>query len=67
MPWPLLTDFSEAVQNPRVCFRGTGLEGGEVAVNQRRGCPWYTPARSLACIKYPPKRVRLRCAASPGK
>ena len=26
MPWPALTDFSEAVQNPAVCFRGPELD-----------------------------------------
>ena len=35
MPWPALTDFSEAVQNPKQCFRGTDLEDAEVATNQR--------------------------------
>ena len=33
MPWPGITDFSEAVQNPRLCFRGTDLEVGEVSLN----------------------------------
>ena len=31
MPWPLLTDFSEAIQNPHLCFKGTDLEPGKVA------------------------------------
>ena len=35
MSWPGITDFSEAVQNPGICFAGTELEGGTVAVNQR--------------------------------
>ena len=35
MVWPGVTDFSEAVQNPRLCFHGTELEAGEVAVNPR--------------------------------
>ncbi len=35
MPWPGITDFSEAVQNPRLCFKGTDLEAGEVLLNQR--------------------------------
>lgn len=38
MPWPGLTDFTEAVQNPGVCFRGTELESARVEVN-RRGLP----------------------------
>ncbi len=38
MPWPGLTDFTEAVQNPGVCFRGTELEYAQVEVN-RRGLP----------------------------
>ena len=35
MAWPGVTDFSEAVQNPHLCFRGTDLEAGEVSVNPR--------------------------------
>ena len=31
MPWPGITDFTEAVQNPALCFRGTDLEAGQVA------------------------------------
>ena len=38
MPWPGITAFSEAVQNPRLCFKGTELEAGEVSLN-RRGTP----------------------------
>ena len=38
MPWPGITDFSEAVQNPRLCFKGTDLETGAVSPN-RRGMP----------------------------
>ena len=36
MPWPGITDFSEAVQNPPLCFKGTELEAGAVSVNQRQ-------------------------------
>ena len=35
MSWPGITDFSEAVQNPRLCFKDTDLEHGEVSLNQR--------------------------------
>ena len=35
MPWPGITDFSEAVQNPGLCFKGTELEAGTVSLNQR--------------------------------
>ena len=35
MAWPGITDFSEAVQNPHLCFKGTELEAGTVAVNPR--------------------------------
>ncbi len=38
MAWPGLTDFTEAVQNPGVCFRGTELENARTEVN-RRGLP----------------------------
>ena len=48
MPWPGLTDFSEAVQNPAVCFRSTELEVGEVALN-RRGLPLVFSG-SFACV-----------------
>ena len=48
MPWPALTDFSEAVQNPAVCFRGTELEVAQVAVNHR-GLPLVFSG-SFACV-----------------
>ena len=35
MTWPGITDFSEAIQNPSLCFKGTELEAATVAVNQR--------------------------------
>ena len=38
MAWPGITDFSEAVQNPRLCFKGTDLESGTATLN-RRGMP----------------------------
>ena len=50
MPWPGITDFSEAVQNPRLCFKGTELEAAAVSVNQR-GMPMVFSG-SFACV-YP--------------
>ena len=50
MPWPGITDFGEAVQNPRLCFRGTELEPGEVSLNQR-GMPLVFSG-AFACV-YP--------------
>ena len=50
MAWPGVTDFSEVVQNPRLCFRGTELEAGTVLVNQR-GMPLVFSG-SFACV-YP--------------
>ena len=35
MTWPGITDFSEAIQNPSLCFQGTELESATVEVNQR--------------------------------
>ncbi len=35
MTWPGITDFSEAIQNPSLCFQGTELEAATVAANQR--------------------------------
>ena len=35
MPWPTITAFSDAIQNPWLCFKGTELEAGELAVDQR--------------------------------
>ncbi len=50
MAWPGITDFSEAVQNPQLCFKGADLESGTVSVN-RRGMPMvYSGA--FACV-YP--------------
>ncbi len=48
MSWPALTDFSDAVQNPRLCFQGTELEAGKVAVNQR-GLPLVFSG-NFACV-----------------
>ncbi len=50
MPWPGITDFSEAVQNPPLCFKGTELEAGVVTVNQR-GMPLVFSG-AFACV-YP--------------
>ena len=50
MPWPGITDFSEAVQNPSLCFKGTELEAGTVSVNQR-GMPLVFSG-AFACV-YP--------------
>lgn len=50
MPWPGISDFSEAVQNPHLCFKGTELEAGVVSVNQR-GLPLVFSG-SFACV-YP--------------
>ena len=48
MPWPGITDFSEAVQNPLLCFKGTDLEAGSVSVNQR-GLPLVFSG-AFACV-----------------
>ena len=48
MSWPGITDFSEAIQNPRLCFKGSELEAGTVAVNQR-GMP-LVYSGSFACV-----------------
>ena len=48
MLWPGITDFSEAVQNPLLCFKGTELEAGAVSVNQR-GMPLVFSG-AFACV-----------------
>ena len=48
MPWPGITDFSEAVQNPPLCFKGTELEAGAVTINQR-GMPLVFSG-AFACV-----------------
>ena len=50
MPWPGITDFSEAIQNPRLCFKGTELETG-AAETSPRGMP-LVYAGAFACV-YP--------------
>ena len=35
MAWPGITDYTEAIQNPDLCFKGTDLETGVLATNQR--------------------------------
>ena len=62
MPWPGITDFSEAVQNPQLCFKGTELEAGAVSVNQR-GMPLVFSG-AFACV-YPVsvggRKFAVRC------
>ena len=48
MAWPGITDFSEAIQNPRLCFKGTTYEAGTVSVNQR-GMPLVFSG-AFACV-----------------
>ena len=48
MAWPGITDYSEAIQNPHVCFRGADLEPGLVALNQR-GMPLVFSG-AFACV-----------------
>ena len=48
MPWPGITDFSETIQNPRLCFKGTELEAGTVFANQR-GMPLVFSG-AFACV-----------------
>ena len=48
MVWPGITDFSEAVQNPGLCFKGTDLEAGVASVN-RRGMP-LVYSGAFACV-----------------
>ena len=50
MLWPGITDYSEAVQNPLLCFKGTELEPGQVSLNQR-GMPLVFSG-AFACV-YP--------------
>ncbi len=39
MPWPSVTDFTGAIQNPSVCFEDSELAGGLVNLHPRRGTP----------------------------
>ncbi len=48
MTWPGITDFSEAIQSPSLCFAGTELEAATVAVNQR-GMPLVFSG-AFACV-----------------
>ena len=50
MNWPALTDFSQAVQSPQLCFKGTDLESGRVKTNPR-GMP-LVYSGAFACV-YP--------------
>ena len=48
MTWPRITDYSGAIQNPRLCFKGTELEAGVLATN-RRGMPLVFSG-AFACV-----------------
>ncbi len=62
MTWPGITDFSEGIQNPRQCFKGTSYEAGTVSVNQR-GMPLVFSG-AFACV-YPlsvgGSKLAVRC------
>ena len=62
MPWPIITDFSQAVQTPRLCFRGTEFEAGEALVNPR-GMPLvYSGAfASVYCVSVGGHKFAVRC------
>ena len=50
--WPGITDFTEAVQNPQLCFEGTELKAGQVAPNpKRRGLPLMYSGNFAAVYK----------------
>ena len=48
MAWPSITEFSEAVQNPGLCFDDDDLRQGEIAVNSR-GFP-LVYSGNFACV-----------------
>ncbi len=48
MPWPGITDFSDAIQQPGLCFAGTELEDATVAVSGR-GMP-LVYSGAFACV-----------------
>ncbi len=62
MPWPGITDFSEAVQNPWQCFRGTDLDAGEALVNQR-GMPLVFSGAfaCVYCVSVGGRKFAVRC------
>ncbi len=62
MTWPGITDFSEAVQNPQLCFRGTDLETGETLVNQRGMPLMFSGAfASVYCVSLGGRKFAVRC------
>ena len=62
MTWPGITDFSEAVQNPSLCFRGTDLEAGEAELNPR-GMPLVFSGAfaCVYCVTVGGRRYAVRC------
>ena len=62
MPWPGIIDFSEAIQNPQLCFKGTELEAGMVSVNQR-GMPLVFSGAfaCVYCVEVGGSKFAVRC------
>ena len=60
MSWPGITDYSEAVQNPRLCFKGTELEPGQYR-STSGACPSSSPGPSRASIPCPWQTVLSPC------
>ncbi|MXW07127.1 MAG: hypothetical protein F4Z87_03195 [Gammaproteobacteria bacterium] len=70
MPWPGTTEFTDAIQNPGVCFRGnTELANGQVAVYDRGGLTGMPVVASgqFACVyklNTGNREVAVRCFTS---
>ena len=62
MAWPGITDYTEAIQNPDLCFKGTELEAGEVSLNQR-GTPLVSAGAfaSVYQVSVGSQKYAVRC------
>ena len=62
MAWPGITDYTEAIQNPDLCFKGTELEVGEVSLNQR-GTPLVSAGAFAAVyqVSVGSQKYAVRC------
>ncbi len=62
MAWPGITDYTEAIQNPDLCFRGSDLEAGEVSLN-RLGTPLVSSGQfaSVYQVSAGSRKYAVRC------
>ncbi len=66
MPWPNVTDYTDAIQNPKLCFRDQDLCGGEAEADRRgRKLVWSGNFASVYKVSCNGAVYAVRCFTRP--